>query len=70
MQDMPRQRPPHLQRETTRHGRIAWYVRVGKGPRIRIRADYGTQEFIAEYEADVSGKTATKKGASLAGSLA
>jgi hypothetical protein len=45
MSDMPRQRPPHLQRERTRHGKAVWYVRVGKGPRIRINADYGTPGF-------------------------
>ncbi len=54
--EMPRPRPPHLHRETSRHGRAAWYVRVGKGPRIRLRADYGTPEFAAAYHAAVAGK--------------
>ena len=45
MDGMPRPRPPHLHREVTRHGTGVWYVRVGKGPRIRIRAQYGTPEF-------------------------
>jgi integrase len=27
---MPRPRPPHLQREVTRHGKAVWYVRVGR----------------------------------------
>ena len=31
---MPRPRPPHLHQETNRHGKIVWYVRIGKGPRI------------------------------------
>jgi integrase len=52
---MPRPRPPHLHREVTRHGKAAWYVRVGKGPRIRIRADFGTADFDIEYRAAVSG---------------
>lgn len=46
---MPRPRPPHLQREITRHGHAVWYVRLGHGPRVRIRAEYGTPEFDAEY---------------------
>jgi hypothetical protein len=55
---MPRPRLPHLHRERTRHGAIVWYVRVGHGTRIRLRADYGTAEFRAEYDAAVSGKPA------------
>jgi integrase len=61
---MPRQRPPHLQRERTRHGRSVWYVRVDKGPRIRIRAEYGTPAFDVEYKAAVAGEPIGKKGAS------
>jgi integrase len=52
---MPRPRPPHLQREITRHGKAVWYVRVGRGPRVRIRADFGTSEFDAEYRAALTG---------------
>jgi hypothetical protein len=48
---MPRPRPPSLQREITRHGRPVWYVRRGHGKRIRIKAEYGTPEFEAEYRA-------------------
>jgi integrase len=57
---MPRPRPPHLQREITRHGKTVWYVRVGHGPRVRIRADYGTPEFDSEYRAALSGAPARK----------
>ena len=60
--DMPRTRPPHLHRETTRHGRAVWYVRVDKGPRIRIRALYGTPEFKEEYDAAVEGRPINKQG--------
>jgi hypothetical protein len=42
---MPRPRPPHLHREETRHGAVVWYVRKGHGPRIRIKAEYGSDEF-------------------------
>jgi hypothetical protein len=50
MDGMPRPRPPHLQRETTRHGKTVWIVRIGKGPRRRLRAAYGTPEFDAEFK--------------------
>lgn len=50
---MPRPRPPHLHRERTRHGRFVWYVRVGHGPRIRLKTEFGTPEFNAEYRAAV-----------------
>jgi integrase len=59
---MPRPRPPHLHRETTRHGKPVWYVRVGKGQRIRIRTRYGTPEFEAAYSAAVYGERASKPG--------
>lgn len=60
MEDMPRPRLPHLHREKTRHGKMVWYVRVEKGPRVRIKAEYGTAEFRAEYDAAISGKKAEK----------
>jgi integrase len=63
MQAMPRPRPPHLHREITRHGKAAWYVRVGKGPRIRIRAEFGTPAFDSEYQAAVSGAARPSKNA-------
>jgi integrase len=55
---MPRPRPPHLQREITRHGKAVWYVRVGRGPRVRIRSEYGTPEFDIEYRAALAGAPA------------
>jgi hypothetical protein len=67
---MPRPRPPHLLRETTRHGRAVWYVRVDEAPRVRLRAEHGTPEFDAEYEAAMTGKPRTAKGAAQAGTLA
>ena len=70
MQAMPRPRPPHLQREVTRHGKATWYVRIGKGPRVRIRAEFGTPEFYVEYQAAISGNPRPAKGAPTAGTLA
>jgi integrase len=69
MTDMPRPRPPHLQRETTRHGRAVWYVRVGKGPRIRLTAEYGTDDFDDQYKAAVDGKPLQAKRGPTSGSL-
>jgi len=57
---MPRPRPPHVQQEITRHGKAVWYVRVGHGPRVRIRAEYGTPEFDEEYRAALAGAPARK----------
>ena len=48
MEIMPRPRPPHLHRETTRHGKTVWYVRADKGRRIRINADFGSPEFVSD----------------------
>jgi integrase len=53
---MPRPRPPHLHREITRHGRGVWYVRIGKGPRVRIHAEFGSPEFDVEYRSAISGQ--------------
>jgi integrase len=68
METMPRQRPPHLLRETTRHGKVVWYVRVDKGPRIRVAA-FGTPEFDASYQAAISGETRRPAGAPALGTL-
>jgi integrase len=57
---MPRPRPPKLHRQITRHGRAVWYVRFGHGRRIRIRAEFGTPEFDAEYRAAVAGAPTRK----------
>src|SRR4051812_32403945 len=70
MDPMPRPRPPHLHRETTRHGKGVWYVRVDKGRRIRLRADYGTPDFEAEYQAATTSSPRPKKGAPATGTLA
>lgn len=58
---MPRRRPPHLQREKTRHGLMTWYVRIGKGKRVRIRAEFGTPEFDTEYQAALAGRPVNAK---------
>jgi integrase len=67
---MPRPRPPHLHRERTRHGRTAWYVRIGHGSRIRLRAEYGTSDFEAEYRAALEGRLPARRKHAAVGSLA
>ena len=67
MTAMPRPRPPYLSREITRHGKPVWYVRRG-GRRIRLRADFGTPEFDAEYQAACSG-IRPQKAEEVAGTL-
>jgi len=66
---MPRPRPPHLQRQITRHGKAVWYVRLDRGLRTRIRAEYGTPEFDAEYRAALAG-TPIRKSSPSCNSLA
>lgn len=70
MTDMPRPRPPYLHRQITRHGVTVWYVRKGKGLRTRIKAPFGTPEFMAEYQAALSGAPAKKAAPADAKSLA
>jgi integrase len=54
MLDMPRPRPPYLHKLTSRHGKTVWCVQVGRGPRIRIRGEFGTPEFQRAYEEAVT----------------
>src|SRR6516225_7787297 len=67
---MPRPRPRFLQRHVTQHGRVVWYVRIGRGPRTRIRAAFGTPEFDAEYQAALIGNPRPAKARAAAGTLA
>src|SRR6516162_7198819 len=66
---MPRPRPPHLHREINRHGTAVWYVRLGKGARVRIRGIYGTPEFEAAYRAAISGELPPLTGRAVKGTL-
>jgi integrase len=68
--EMPRPRPPCLQRETTRHGKTVWYVRKERhGPRVRLKAEFGTLEFWQEYQDALSGLSKCR-GKATAGTLA
>jgi hypothetical protein len=71
MDPMPRPRPPRLHREVTRHGSVVWYVRTSKGPRIRLRAEFGSPDFEAEYQAAISSTPSrSSKATPAAGTLA
>ena len=73
MDVMTRPRPPYLHRVTTRHGKMVWYVRPGVGARkrIRLRSDFGTEEFRLEYQAALAGQPRQEaKGAPQTGTLA
>lgn len=66
---MPRPKLAYLQRETAR-GKTFWYVRLDrKSPRIRIRGDYGSPEFMKAYRAAISGEIAPKARAMGDGTL-
>jgi integrase len=67
---MPRPRPRFLQRHVTQNGRVVWYVRIGRGPRTRIRAPFGTAEFDIEYQAALAGNPRPHKTGTTAGTLA
>ncbi len=69
MPDMPRPRPPYLQRRVTRHGKIVWYVRVGRGPLIPVKGIYGSPEFMAAYADAVKGKRPAPRGVAAEGTL-
>jgi integrase len=69
MSAMPRPRPPHLHRETSRHGKTIWYVRVGKGRRIRIKATYGSPEFDRDYQMALSDERPEPAGKAARGTL-
>lgn len=57
---MPPPKLPHLHHERTRHGRMIWTVRVGHGPRTRLRAEYGSPQFMREYR-DALAKPVTRE---------
>jgi len=51
----------HLVEDRDRHGNIRLYVRVPGRPKVRIRASFGTDEFIAAYTAALSAHVATPR---------
>jgi len=55
MEDMPRK--PFLSHETTRHKKLVWYFKRN-GKRVRLRGEYGSDEFNAAYEKALTGSSA------------
>jgi integrase len=48
---------------------MVWYVRKGKGQRVRIKAPHGTPEFEEAYRAALDGEAPAKAGKAAHGSL-
>lgn len=56
MPGMPKKRLPYVQVERSRHGRVKFFFRVGKGPRTRLPDEYGSDEFKEAYQAALAAK--------------
>jgi integrase len=69
MEQMPRIMPPLLYRELNRHGTVVFYVRVGKGARIRVRGAYGTPEFAQNYQTALLGRAPQSSPVTATGTL-
>lgn len=57
---MPRKLPLHVIAERNRHGKVVFYYRVDKGPRIRLPAP-DAPDFMACYQAAISGTPIRKQ---------
>jgi len=55
-EDMPRKLPLHVTRERSRHGRVMFFFRRGKGKRTRLPDAYPSAEFDAAYMAALTGQ--------------
>jgi integrase len=53
---MPRKLPLNVTKETTRHGKVVFYFRIGKGERIRLLGIPGSKEFKKAYQAALIGQ--------------
>src|SRR5262249_28277550 len=72
MDAMPHPRWPYLHRQVTRHRKTTWYARIGKGRRVRLRSEFGSPQFSAEYQAAIArlSEPAPKEDSASTGSLA
>jgi hypothetical protein len=52
---MIRVRLKHVVEDTDRHGNVRRYLRVPGQPKIRLRREPGSKEFMEEYQAALSG---------------
>lgn len=53
---MPRPLPLHVVKETSRHGKVVFYFRIGKGERFRLPGKPGSKEFKVAYQAALIGQ--------------
>lgn len=53
---MPRKLPLYVVKERTRHGKVIFYFRIGKGERTRLNGVPGTAEFNKAYQAAMKGE--------------
>ncbi|TCT42750.1 tyrosine-type recombinase/integrase [Martelella mediterranea] len=58
---MPRKLPLYVVKQKTRHGRVVFYFRIGKGPRTRL-PDLNDPTFRKAYEACLKGEPLPKPG--------
>ena len=56
---MPRSLPLHVVKEITRHKKVVFYFRIGKGERIRLPGIPGSKEFKVAYQAALIGQKVT-----------
>ena len=66
---MPRPRLPYVMREVSRHGKVVWYFRRGDGPRIRLRGDYGSAEFLDCFNSALRGEATHRPQAMARGTI-
>lgn len=60
MSDMPRKLPLYVVKETSRHGKVKFFYRIGKGERIRLPDDVTSEEFKKAYSAAAAGYVIVK----------
>jgi len=68
--EMPRPRLAFLRHEKNRHGEWCWYFRRGNGKRIRIRGEYNSAQFKAEYDAALTGQAISRAKGPPSGTVA
>jgi len=61
---MPRKLPLFVVRERSRHGRVMFFFRRGKGKRTRLPDEYPSAEFDTAYQAALAGKPKVVRAAS------
>lgn len=55
MTQLKRKLPPHVVREVSRHGKVKYFYRIGKGVRVRLPDDIKAREFKEAYKQALAG---------------